>query len=105
MDRSNIAELISVTYSVDALAQRIPVEENRTVFCNIASVSQQEFFEAGRNGLKPEYRLTMFAGDYNNEMIAVINGQRYSVYRTYYGRNDSVELYLERKAGTDGTTV
>ena len=41
----------------------------------------------------------MFAPDYNGETIAELNGVRYSVYRTYLGKNETIELYLERKAG------
>jgi len=29
-------------------------------------------------------------------------GNRYGIYRTYIGRNDTIELYAERKGGTNG---
>ncbi|EFB76068.1 hypothetical protein [Subdoligranulum variabile] len=99
MDRSNVLTLVDVSYITDALNQQVPQETTRDVFCNISSVSAQEFFDAGQAGLNPEWRVTMFAPDYNGETIAVLNGTRYGVYRTYLGKNETIELYLERKAG------
>lgn len=43
--------------------------------------------------------MTMFAPDYQGEQIAVVDGVRYGVYRTYRAKNETLELYLERKAG------
>ena len=74
----------------------------KTVFCNVNSVSRNEFFEAGRNGLNPEFVFTMFFGDYEGEHTLIYNGLAYAVYRTYHGRNDTIELYVERKGGTNG---
>ena len=99
MDRSNVLALVGVTYTTDALNQQIPQETTRDVFCNISSVSSQEFFDAGQAGLNPEWRVTVFAPDYNGETIAELNGVRYGVYRTYLGKNETIELNLERKAG------
>lgn len=99
MDRSNILTLVDVTYTTDALNQQVPQETTRDVFCNVSSVSAQEFFDAGQAGLNPEWRVTMFSPDYNGETIAELNGTRYGVYRTYLGKNETIELYLERKAG------
>lgn len=72
------------------------------VFCQVDSVTRSEFFEAGRNGLNPEFRFTVFAGDYNDERTVRYKGRMYGIYRTYHGRNDAVELYAERKGGTNG---
>lgn len=74
----------------------------KDVFCQVGSVSRSEFFEAGRNGLNPELVFSMFAGDYDGERVCEFRGDRYSIYRTYLGRNDTLELYVERKGGTNG---
>ena len=83
----------------------------RRVFCDVRSVGANEFFEGGRNGLNPEYKVVMFAGDYNGERTVEYDGQQYGVYRTYKGEQatryrtlgvDYMELYLERKGGTNG---
>lgn len=64
MDRSNVMQLITKTYTEDAIAQRIPAETTRNVFCSIASVSASEWFEAGRAGMQAALKVTMFAPDY-----------------------------------------
>ena len=99
MDKSRVLTLIGVFYQPDEIGQQVPTETRRDVFCNISSVSASEWFEAGRDGLKAEYRATMFVHDYGGEGIAELDGVRYGIYRTYLGRNESIELYLERKAG------
>ena len=73
------------------------------MFCNVASVTANEFFEGGRNGLNPQFRMTMFNGDYNGERILEYSGSRYAIYRTYLARNDQLELYVERQGGTNGS--
>ena len=104
MDRSRVLTLIKEEYMPDKLGQLVPLETCRDVFCGLASVSAQEWFEAGRNGINPEYRVTMFAHDYDGERIAELDGVRYGIYRTYLGRNETLELYLERKAGVYGNS-
>lgn len=99
MSRDRIAFLISTTYRQDDIGQDMPIETKRKIFCSITSVSAAEWFEAGRSGLQAELRLTMFAFDYHGETIAEVNGQRYSIYRTFRSKPDEIELYLEKKAG------
>lgn len=100
VDRSDVITLITVTYEQDDLLQSIPVENPHDVFCGMSSVSASEFFEAGRAGLNAELRATIAYDEYAGETTAVYNGIRYGVYRTYYDMSrDTMELYLERKAG------
>lgn len=99
MDRSRVLILVSQKYEPDALGQQIATEIKRQVFCDVSSVSASEWFAAAQEGLKPEYRCTMFAPDYQGEEIVELDGKRYGVYRTYRGKNETIELYLERKAG------
>lgn len=99
MDRADVMQLIAVTYTDDDINQKIPAETARSVFCNVASVSASEWFEAGRAGMQAALKVTMFAPDYQGEQIAVVGGVRYGVYRTYHAKNETLELYLERKAG------
>lgn len=99
MDRSNVVTLISETYTADSIGQMIATEVPSDVYCNVASVSQTEWFQGGQNGLKPEYKVTMFAPDYNDQKLVEFNGIRYGVYRTYLRTDELLELYLERKTG------
>lgn len=75
----------------------------RQVYCHIESVTRAEFYDAGRNGLVPQFRFVIFAGDYDGESICAYKNQSYSVYRTYHvPGTDYLELYVERKGGTNG---
>ena len=102
MDRSDVIKLISVTQTQDAYGVWRATESEKEVFCQVSSVTQTEFFAGGRNGLNPELRFTVFFDDYSDEPIVEYDGKRYAVYRTYQGRNDTLELYVERKGGTNG---
>lgn len=101
MDKSSVVTLIQTEQQRDAYGVMRAVETSREVFCQVDSVTRQEFFEGGRNGLNPELRFTLFAYDYDGETVIEYNGQRYGVYRTFVSRTDSVELYAERKGGVN----
>lgn len=103
MDRSDIITLYADTVSYDDYGVAVKTRTARDVYCKVDSVTRAEFFEAGRSGLNPEYRITMFFGDYEGETIVGYNGRNYSVYRTYQAKTDIIELYVERRAGTDIT--
>lgn len=86
----------------DENSEDITVSQNwREVYCNVESVSQSEFFEGGRNGLNPAYKFVMFSFDYQGERTLEYNGLRYGIYRTYLKKNGQIELYAERKGGTN----
>lgn len=71
------------------------------VFAQVKSVTRNEFFDGGRNGLNPQYQFTIFRGDYNNETIVKYEGLTYAIYRTYIANSDYIELYAERQGGTN----
>ena len=102
MDRSDVIKLIGTTMTQDKYGVWRPTPSATEVMCQVDSISQSEFFEGGRNGLNPSFKFTMFFGDYHDETIVEYKGNTYSVYRTYYTRTDKVELYVERKGGTNG---
>lgn len=77
--------------------------KKRRVFCRTQSITRAEFFDGGRNGLNPAFEFLVFAADYCGETVCEFHGQTYSVYRTYHvSGTDEVELYVERKGGTNG---
>lgn len=98
----NVIKLISTTFAKDEYGVDRKTETERQVFCQVRSVTRAEFFDGGRNGLNPEYQMTMFAADYEGEEIVKYEDKRYSVYRVYRTDNDYLELYVERKGGTNG---
>jgi SPP1 family predicted phage head-tail adaptor len=99
MDASETIKLIKITYEKNEYGVPQKKENPRQVYVQVDSVTQSEFFQAGANGLKPEYRFTMFRYDYDNETIVEYNNERYSVYRTYIQRKDIIELYVTKDKG------
>ena len=102
MDRSSVITLISITTEQDDYGVYQETKTSKDVMCQVESATLREFYEGGRNGLNPEFKFTMFFGDYNDEQIVVYEGKSYSIYRTYRTKNDKIELYVERKGGTNG---
>ena len=102
MDRSEVITLLGETQTQNDFGVWVTQRTSKEVFCQVNSVTRAEFFEGGRNGLNPEYRFTMFFGDYNGEREVIYKGNAYSVYRTYHARTDDLELYVERKGGSNG---
>lgn len=100
-------DLITIVTEKDTLNQ--VVEEERTtqsVYAEISSVSQTEFFSGGRLGLQPSFKATIYDFEYNDEPIVKVHWSNtktklYSVYRTYaVNGSDKLELYLEERGGT-----
>ena len=84
------------------IPQMVSKEKNQ-VFAEIRSISAAEFFNAGRNGLRPEFRVDVFFADYDGqEIVELENGRQYEVYRKYYRDDDMVELYCQERGATNG---
>lgn len=90
--------LISQTLTKDDYGVEVVTEKERTVLCEVNSISQSEFFAAANTELQPELKFSVFFGDYENESVVEFQGNRYAVYRTYRA-GDYMELYVERKIG------
>ena len=99
MDRSNVIYLISKSRTQDSLGVWKSTTTSRKVYCQVDSISQSEWFEGGRAGLNPALRFRLFRYDYNNEDTLTYNGTEYRVYRTYFAKNDIIELYTELRKG------
>lgn len=97
-------KLIGVATSQDRFGRWTEAETSSEVFCNVRSVTRTEFFEAGRNGLNPAFVFTVFGDDYAGQETIEFHSERYGVYRTYRD-GDDLELYAERKGGTNVTAT
>lgn len=95
-------DLIAVATEKDSLNQIVEKQRTTaTVYAEISSVSQTEFFSGGRLGFQPSFKAVIYDFEYNFEPIVKYNGNLYSVYRVYFvNGTDKVELYLEEKGGT-----
>ena len=95
---TDVIALVAKTITTDKYGNEVATEKERTVYCEVDSISQTEFYAAANTELNPECRFTIFFGDYEGESLVKFNGARYSVYRTYR-TGDDLELYTERKIG------
>ena len=76
---------------------------SKRTFCRVGSIDDTEFYEAGRSGLNPAVRVTVFHADYHGEKKCRFESCDYSIYRTRRIPGlDYIDLYLERKGGTNG---
>jgi hypothetical protein len=102
MDRSEVIKLIRYEYIQNEFGVRDKYEViERRVFCNVDTVTGREYFEGGANGIKPEYRITMFKYDYDGEEIIEYKGELYQIYRSYFSTKDMIELYVEKRKGVE----
>ena len=100
VDKSEIVRLEAPKYRQDAINQFIPDGvSTRDIFCNKQSVTRTEWATAAQAGFKAQYRVTVWADEYQGEQVAIIDGVRYGIYRTYQPNPEEIELYLERKVG------
>lgn len=98
-DKNSICYLISQTSNEDSSGFKTLTEVRTEVWCSVESITQTEYFEAGRSKLKAEHRLTVNIDDYGGQRIVELDGSRYGIYRTFRPSADEIELYLEDKAG------
>lgn len=102
MDRSEVIELVKETTARNDFGINETTRTTRTVFCQVNSITRAEFFDAGRAGLNPSLMFSVFVEDYEDEDTLIYDGKAYAIYRTYLAKNDELELYAERKGGTNG---
>ena len=106
MDRSDVIKLIKeVPYQSPSYIWT-STKASSEVFCDVRSITQTEWFEAGRNGIEhPAFIFIINRNEYDGEKIVEYNGQQYGVYRTYMAKNEDLELHCEAKGGLhDGST-
>lgn len=97
----DVLTLLKVTTEKDARGVQHKSITSRDVFCKCRSVSRNEFFEGGRNGLNPEFVFDVYAAEYNGETIVRYRGNTYAIYRTYLAESDYIELYVQREGGAN----
>lgn len=100
MDKCSVITLEAPRYVTGSLSQRIPGDPvTRDIFCDVKSVKRAEWAAAAQNGRKAQFCVSVWADEYAGEPVAILDGVRYSIYRTYQTDSETIELYLEQKAG------
>ena len=101
MNRDTLVTLIKRGDSaVDEYGNPYCPETRRDVFAEKKSVRQSEYFQAFAVGFKPEVVLEIYDFDYENEEFCELDGERFTIYRSYPIKNtDRVEIYLTEIVG------
>ena len=69
--------------------------EEKTVFCDMQSVKETEFFRAAERGVNAVYTAVMHDYEYDGQKFVLYNGVEYAVYRSYRKQDKEViELTL-----------
>lgn len=95
---TDVLILVTKNITTDEYGREEATETEKTIYCEVDSITQSEFYSAANTELNPEYRFTVFFGDYDGQEVVKYHGQRYAIYRTFR-QGDDLELYAERKAG------
>ena len=101
MDTSAVIYLLRQTYAADTIGQQIATEIPVKRYCRVTSVSREEFWDAGRSGHQPSFRMIMDRFEYHGERELLYNDRCYTVYRTYAGTGDTIDLYVEERVGDE----
>lgn len=89
---NDVITLVSYTETIDRYGLTTRTETTKTVFAEVKSIGQSEFYQAMAQGLKPEIKFVIADYyDYNNEKEIVWNTKRYNVLRTYR-QNNTLEI-------------
>lgn len=104
MNRVSKIKLINWTYEPDELGQMVPTPDPTEVFAYVNDISQNEYFNAGQNGLKPRKSFDVLITEYGDQEDIEWNGDQYRVYRSYTNmKSGRVELYTELRVGENDT--
>ena len=97
-----VIRLIKTMQEPDETGELISTTTEREVFAKIASIGQQEFYQAQANGLKPELKFEMADYlDYENEKKLIHEGIEYDILRTFRkGRMLEITVYGGVHIGT-----
>lgn len=94
---SDVANLISQTYTVNSIGDAVPTETSRQVFVEVKSLGLKRKIEAMATGLNVEFKLILAdVQEYADEKIVEYNGVRYNVLNVYVADDQSVELTVGR---------
>ena len=77
-----VIDLITLTYSEDAIGQEVAARVSHQIFANEFAVSSAEYYDAGQNGMKPERQYQVRSFDYAGEKLLAVDDLDYEIIRT-----------------------
>lgn len=85
---NEVIQLRSYTELVNDCGIPTRTTKDRTVFAQLRSIGQSEFYQAQADGLKPQLKFVLADYyDYGDEKEVVYNSKVYKVLRTYRDHN------------------
>ena len=103
----NLAEkiaLVSIEYTQDDLGEWTETQTKTEVFGLVESVSMSEFYQAGMQGFKPEFKVDVWMNEYNDQELLEYKDKLYTIYRTYRRSDGRTELYVTERKGEENDT-
>jgi hypothetical protein len=97
--------LASETVTKDATAQKHHEKDYRLCVGKLFSVYQSEYFDAAQAGIRPSFKIEMYAVDYHGEKVLKYDGEDYVIYRTYKIGTDKIELHCAERVGVNNGSV
>ena len=101
MNQAAKIALLKTTYTQDDLGEWTETRTNTEIFGWVESVSMSEFYQAGMQGLEPEYKITIWMQEYGGQDLVEYNSKIYSVYRTFRRSDGRLELYVTGRKGEE----
>ena len=101
MNQAAKINLITIEYTQDDLGEWTETQTKDAVFAYVDSVTMTEFYEAGLQGFKPEFRFTVWMSEYNEQETLEYKDKVYQIYRTYIRNDGRIELYVTERKGEE----
>ena len=95
MRHNKVIYLPTTTITKDDWGNEIEEETWDLVYANEYSVSSSEFYNAAKEGLKPEKAFEIYSFEYNGEEKFKYNGDEYNIIRTQ-GSGEKIVLIGEK---------
>ncbi|MBP5311744.1 MAG: phage head-tail adapter protein [Clostridia bacterium] len=104
MHETEIKLISYISTGTDEMAQPIKTRIETPILAIDVPVSRSDYYQAGQNGILPEFEFLINPAEYNGEEEAEIedrNGNPISlkIYRTYDRNPDQLEIYCHRASG------
>lgn len=101
MNQAAKISLIKTEYAQDSIGEWTETTSKKNVFSYVSSVTMTEFYQAGLQGMKPEFRFLVWISEYDGEETLEYDGKIYTIYRTYIRDDGRIELYVALRKGEE----
>lgn len=101
MNQAAKIALVKTEYTQNEIGEWEETATSRNVFAYVSSITMNEFYQAGLQGMKPEYRFLVWNYEYEGEETLEYDEKTYSVYRTYIRDDGRIELYVTLRKGDE----